>query len=262
MIKKYLGLLRESMALQLSSEMAYKGNFFIKLIAVGLVDIVSPLLMLLIYTQTQGIPGWNLMEILFFQGTLFMIFGISHMFIYGVPYEIMDMIRTGNFDKVLIRPYNALLYTMTTSIDFDGFSEFAVGLFLIIFSSIKLNLALSGNILIYLGFMFLAIIFQYASVIIVSSLAFLVVKSYALFDIYFNLLDLAKYPTSIYSNSMQFVMTFVIPIAIISFYPASVILKTINPWNIILITLSVLAFLGFSILLWNLAIRKYTSSGG
>jgi len=261
-IKKYCRLWKKTVALDLSSEMAYKINFFIKMFGIFLMDIISPLLALLIYNSTSGIPGWNLHEFFLFQGTFILVAGISHFFIWAIPYKVIDMVRTGNFSNVLIRPYNPLGYVTSTSVDFDGISEMIVGLFLTLYASSVLKIGLSINVLYYIFIILIAIVFQYSLVVIVSSLSFLVVKSYALLDIWSNFLDLGRYPSTIYSTSLRFFVTFLFPVAVSAFYPASALLRRINPLTILIAIFSVSAFFIFSLVLWNLAMKKHTSAGG
>ena len=108
----------------------------------------------------------------------------------------------------------------------------------------------------------IAFIFMYSLMVLISSLSFLFVKSLGLFDLLFKLTDVSRYPMNIYGFEMRLIFTFILPVAVISFYPASALLGTLNILNLALISMPVTAFLIFSIIMWNLAMKKYTSSGG
>lgn len=259
---KYPRLWIKHFALELSSEMAYKWNFIINIISLISLDFIGPLIALVIYTSTSGIPGWSLYEFLFFQGTLIFVLGVAHLMILGIPIAVVDMVRKGTLDKLLTRPYNVLLYVASSSIDLDGIAEMSVGLFLVIYTSIILNLHFSYLIFVYIFLVLVACLFQYALSIFISSLSFLFVKSHALLDLIGNLTDFARYPTTIFPGSIRFFITFLFPITISSFYPSEVLLHSLNLTNVISVVLAVIIFFLISLAAWTLGIRKYTSSGG
>lgn len=260
---RYSSLFKKTFALELSSEMAYKTNFLIKSFALITADLIGPLVMMLIYTNSSGIPGWSFEEFLLFQGTFIFVIGLSHFLLMMIPVHVIDNVREGTFDKILIKPYNPLMYLSFTSIDLEGLAEVFGGLFLIIYSFIKLDLNLfSLNTIFYIFLILMAFVFLYGCFILMSSLAFLFVKSFGLFDLFFKIMDVARYPINIYEGGMRFLFTFIIPIGIVSFYPASVLLKELSVISVGSVLVIILLFLVFSIWMWNKAIRKYTSAGG
>ena len=68
-MNKYLSLWIKNLELELAGEMIYKMNFFIKTVALIFADIIGPLVTMLIYANTSGIPGWSFHEFILFQGT-------------------------------------------------------------------------------------------------------------------------------------------------------------------------------------------------
>lgn len=258
----YLKLFLETMKLELSSEMAYKWNFFIKSISLIIADIIGPLIAMLIYSTTSGIPGWSFEEFILFQGTIIFVLGFSHFLFVVFPFSVINNVREGTFDKILVKPYNTLLYLSSTSVDIEGLAEVFLGLALIIWAGVKLDITIGINALYYLIIIFFALIFQYALMVIIASLAFIFIKSYALIDLFFKLSDLARYPLNIYNSELRFFMTFIFPIAIVSSFPANALLHGLSLINLIKIVLPVFGFLIITLFIWEYAMKKYTSSGG
>ncbi len=91
-----LKIIKRAMILRISEDLAYKWNFFIKFIAVMLQDFIGPLVILLIYTTTAGIPGWSFHEFILFQGTLTLVLGLGHLFAVMIPVEVMHNVRQGD----------------------------------------------------------------------------------------------------------------------------------------------------------------------
>jgi len=262
-MKRYFKLFFKSWALEISSHMAYKANFLTKMLAIMLMDIVGPLVILLIYTNTAGIPGWSLAEFILFQGTLTLVFGFAHGLIVMMPVRVLEDVRNGHFDKHLVKPFNTLKYFLFSSADIDGFAEIFVGLILVSWAFFKLELTVfSVNFLIYLALIVVGIMFQYALFILIGALTFLFVKSWALFDILFTLEGFARYPLNVYNTGIAFFLTFVFPIAISAFYPVEALLRGLTVINMLKIVIPVLIALVVSVWAWNVAIKKYSSAGG
>ena len=255
-------LWKRAISLEISRHMAYKANFFIKIFAVMLMDIVGPLVILLIYNTTPGIPGWTFEQFILFQGTLTLIFGIGHVFFVMIPIQCIHHIRNGTFDMFLTKPYKPLTYLTLTSPRIDGIGEIIVGFGLIVWSFIKLQLGFGINFWFYIGFIILALMFEYSVHVLTAALSFLVVKSWALFDILWRLKMFGRYPTSIYSPALQMMLTFIFPIAIAAFYPVKVLLKGVQSMSMLWVIVPVLAFFAIVMLLWKKAMTNYTSAGG
>ena len=73
------------------------------------------------------------------------------------------------------------------------------------------------------------------------------------------------YPLSMYPESMQFILTYLIPVGWISFYPASAILGIGSAFNRLLVPFITLAA-GIAVMLiagayFNMGLRKYESAG-
>ncbi|MBW2969055.1 ABC-2 family transporter protein [Candidatus Woesearchaeota archaeon] len=263
MIKKFLSLEKKSILLALASDMAYKTNFYIKCFALVLADFIGPLMTILIYTTTLGIPGWTMFEFLFFQGTLILVFGFGHAFAIVLPYEVIDCIRDGEFDQYLVKPFNTLLYLISRSFELEGLAEMAAGFVIIVYSMIMLKSSIfSFNFLLFIVLVLVGCMIQIAAMIFISSIAFLAVRSDALMDLFFKVSDFARYPLSVYSFGIRFFLTFLFPIGVSSFYPAVVFLKGASFSFLASVLIPSVLFVMFSVILWNISMKSYTSAGG
>jgi len=259
---KFLKLVFRNFIFALEGDLLFKANFFIKILSAVVGDIIAPLVALLIYTNTPGIPGWTLYEFFLLQGTLILTLGIVNVFVIGLPGRIMDLIEDGDFDNYLIKPYNTLMYSISRSFDLDAIPEILVGLTIIIYSLSNLDLNLGINLMIYLLFILSAIIVQASGLIIIAALSFFFVKSSALMELYHRLLTFARYPTSIYSFPIRFFISFIFPVALASFYPAKALISGLEPNITVIMLFSVMVLFLVSLMLWEFGMRKYRSAGG
>ena len=260
---KFFRIQKKAVGMSISSEIAYRMNFYIKCFAMVLSDFIGPLLTLIIYSTTLGIPGWTLHEFLLFQGTLILIFGLGHAFVLVFPYEVMHAIREGEFDKYLVKPYNTLLYMIAESFEIEGLAEVGIGIVIIAYSMAKIGISVfSLNFILYLVLVVAGFVVQAAMMTFISALAFLFVRSEALMNLYFKISDFVRYPINVYAIGIRMFLTFLFPLAVSSFYPADVLLRGATPVLMLEILAPVAVFAVIAVLLWNIAMKRYTSAGG
>jgi ABC-2 type transport system permease protein len=260
---KYFSLAAKTAQIYLNKELAYKVNFIITMFAMMVGDLVGPMIALIIYSTTIGIPGWTLEQFLLFQGTLITVYGIGRALTGNFFWIAFEAINRGEFDKFLLKPYNSWLYLMTMSIDWNGFFESVLGIIIIAYSVMKLQIQVfSFGFLVYLMLMAAGILFQFAIITLITAGSFIAVKNESLVLLYMKLADFARYPLTVYGVGLQFFLTFLFPVAVSSFYPVEALLRGMSITGIASVVLPVLVFFAASIYVWNRVIRKYTSAGG
>ncbi|MBI4447934.1 ABC-2 family transporter protein [Candidatus Woesearchaeota archaeon] len=262
-MNQYFKVFWRNLILEISREMAYKTNFLIKCLAILVIDMVPPLVAMLIYKTTPGIPGWGFEEFLLFQGVLIFVLGLNESLFMRMLNIVVEAVKSGTFDMTLVKPFPPLVYITFGSINLNGFAGILVGASVIAYSIWKIGISLlSLNFMVFLLMVLLAIIFQYGIVILICAFAFLFVKSHALYDIYSSIMNFARYPLSIYDSSLSFLLTFIFPIAVSSHYPAEALLKGLSLKWIVGVTLPVTIFFILCLLCWRYAMKKYSSVGG
>ena len=97
---------------------------------------------------------------------------------------------------------------MLGSFDFPGLAEIFAGLVIIVVALVNLGLGWTWYYIPFVIFILLAVLFQSGVSILISALAFLFIKSWALFDVWFHLVNFARYPAVIFSVAIRFFYTF------------------------------------------------------
>ena len=262
-MNKYLRFWMKTFTMAVSEDLAYKWNFMIKCFALILVDFIGPLIAILIYTTSAGIPGWSFEEFILFTGTVTFVLGVGHAFMFGMPWRTIDAVRLGEFDRFLVKPMNTLALMSLSAWDLEGFAEIAAGLVMIIWAGIKLAGVISlGNFMLYLLLLFAGIVFVYASMVLIGATSFLVVKSFGLFDIFFNVTKFARYPLNVFGLSTRVIFTFIFPLAVAAHYPTTALLHGMATLEVIKVIVPVGLFLIVSLIAWRIAVKKYSSAGG
>ena len=75
-----------------------------------------------------------------------------------------------------------------------------------------------------------------------------------------NVSDFAKYPTSIYNKGVKFILDYIIPFAVLAYFPTLVLLKGDVKVLFVSVAITVVLFL-LSMIVWRIGIKNYKSSG-
>src|SRR6266568_1200341 len=101
----------------------------------------------------------------------------------------------------------------------------------------------------------------YSLWILVISAAFFVVKVDNLSFLFVSIFDAARWPSDVFRGVLRAVFTFVVPLAIMTTFPARALLgKDFGPLDGIAALAGAVAFAGFARLVWLRSIGRYTSA--
>lgn len=188
--------------------------------------------------------------------------GIDHLLTDNLWNFGHNIVRKGEFDKYITRPVNSLFYIVSETIQVDAIGELIVGMGLVIRSVIALEIMPSiTQILVFILLLpFTALI--YTSIkIITASFAFWIKKSGNIIYIFYMLNDFAKYPVTIYNFAIKLILTYFVPFALTSYYPASYLIKGENLWSLMKVFIISIVFVVAALKVWNVGVSKYESAG-
>ena len=95
-----------------------------------------------------------------------------------------------------------------------------------------------------------------------AAVAFWIKSSGFIIQMVYGMNEFAKYPTTIYSNFIKLIVTFIIPFAFTGYYPCLYFLTGENPvFNIGCTVFISIIFLGISLAIWHKGLSAYESAG-
>jgi len=258
-LKVYVKIIR----IYIMSGLEYRGwrlVFISNMIGIVLDTISIPL----IFLRFGSVGEWTMERILFIYVLASTSYGFAKIFCVGFEDFPWKMVRSGDFDRVLLRPRS--LFTQITGFYFRiGRIPWAVtGLSAIAWLMFRLNVtinffnitvlicALIGGILMYTGIF-----------IITAGIGIFTVKGLDwIFIFTSNSRQVAKCPIDYLPKLIRGVLTFVIPMFVISYYPASLVCGWGESAFTGLLALPTgIAFLFLSTLIWKIGVRHYRSTG-
>jgi len=172
------------------------------------------------------INGWSFPQVVFLYGLGLISHGFEDMFFIHNR-GIENCILRGEFDRILLRPMGVFFLFNTGTFNLVGFYDIIPGVIMFIYACGMLNFVFTPENIFYLVIVTVSGTFIRGALLIVSgSVAFWTKKSQVLVDTDLVLMDrTTSYPLTMYPKWFQWLFTFVIPLAFITFYPVSGILK-------------------------------------
>ena len=205
--------------------MEYRVNFLIGASSTVSEQAAGLLMVWVVMRQIPNLSGWSFYEILLVYGLVVLAKSINHMFADNLWTIGHDYIRSGGFDRFLVRPINPLFHLLADRFCHDGVGNFAVGLTLTVIALRTLDVVVTPLTVLYLVVVVLSggVIFISLNLITCTT-AFWIVESIPVTRMVFELHEFAKYPLSIYQRGIGLLLTWLIPYGFASYYPASYLL--------------------------------------
>ena len=248
--------------IRLQRNMAYRADFIIGLVITVLNAAGGPVFQFVLFTNTKGYPGWNLTQVILFQGMALIFAGIRGMLFGNVFANVTTMSWRGDFDRLLILPHKPIKLLLSSGFDLGSIGILLTGLCLTVGAGIKLNVTVNAlDILLVLAGIFCGLLLYMAFLIFYCTLLIMVTRNDRIEEIINALFSFSGYPLEIFPRVMSVVLSTVLPFMVIAYFPSQVLLGRATA-SIVPGMLACFALFGLSLWLWNLKLKRYTSVGG
>jgi ABC-2 type transport system permease protein len=248
--------------LSIQRSMAYRTDFIIGLIISLIFTSAGPIVLYLLFTQTSGFPGWNLDQILLFQGVLMLTMGINNTAFGEVRNNAINIMRIGDFDRYLTKPYSSAGLILTRGFSLNHIGTILAGLTIVCIMLIRLEIDLGIlQIGLFLLFLLFGTLFHISLNLLFCGTVIVLVNMGQLNLVITNIFRFASYPTEIFPSVFRGIFIFALPIALLAYFPSQVLLNRLD-LNMLYGVLGGCFLLFISIRFWKLCIKLYTSAGG
>ena len=255
-----------SIILYIKSRLEYRHFFWTSILSIFLLQFARFGLLWVILNRFKLINGWNIYEVGFLFSLWLIAHGITTIF-FRQLWSFDRYVQRGELDKYLLRPYSLLLQLSSSRLEPIGLGDLTPGIIIFIYSVNGLNIDFTFLKGLFLSSVILgAVLIETSIALVVATLSFWLVKTRSL-NLLFSETEehIIRYPISIYSKPMILIISFVIPLAFMNYFPSQVFLGRsdyiFSPalgymTPIVGITLFLIA-----LKFWNFGIRHYQSTG-
>lgn len=221
----------------------------------------------IIVDRFQPLSGWGFEELAFLYGLGLLSHGLVVVFFiptWGTEFAVLR----GEFDRLLLRPMNVFFQFVTGYFNFIGLIDLIPGVTIFAYASHMVNFSWGFGNIVKLALIVIGGTLIRASIYtIIGAIAFWTKRSQNLIYMAVSTLErTTMYPLTIYPQVIQAVLTFLLPIGFISFYPAEQFLGKSNslelPLGMAIWTPAVgLVCFAVAYVVFRYGLQKYESAG-
>ena len=243
-------------------QLEYRKAFIISVIGSFLITFLLTISVYFLFEEFNQIGDWTFYEVAFLFGMVFLNFSLSEMFLRGLDH-FDNVIKNGEFDRILIRPQNALLQSTCMEFDFSKIGRMVQCICVIVIALLNINI--DWNL-----FRVLVFVLMNLGCFIIFLGIFILKASFCFWTVdgleFMNILaeggkKVAQYPIDIYAKWFRIFFTFIVPFGLVNYYPVLYLFGKVDNFYYGFIPICTVIFLIPCICVWKIGVKHYESTG-
>jgi ABC-2 type transport system permease protein len=232
---RYLRLMAVFLRISFEEDAAYPANFFISVFHSLLNLMVGVVGLWVLFGQIESVHGWNLASTLALLGVYLTVSSLRSLFIGAGLESLAGMdgeIWKGTFDFTLVRPLNTQFLVSVRKWRLFALFDLFLGGCVLAAALWRLDAPLMPvQALAFMLALGAGLVILYSILLIFAALVFWSpeVLFTWIFDSFFSL---ARYPLGMYPGWLRLVLTWVIPVGVITTFPAEALTGSLSGWSL------------------------------
>lgn len=249
-------------SINVRSMMQYKTSFFLTVLGQFLVSFQVFLGIFFLFQRFSRIGDFSYSEVLLCFSCFLLCFALAEMFARGFD-SFSGMVRQGEFDRILVRPRNEVLQVLGSKFELTRVGKILQAFFMFAYGITQSQVDWDFFKIVTVIFMLIGGTAIFSGLFMVyAALCFFTLEGLEFVNIFTDgAREFGRYPFGVYGKKLLLFTTFVIPYALVQYYPLLYILGRKNSVFYIFLPLVSCWFLLPCRLLWQFGVRHYKSSG-
>lgn len=251
------------------SQTRYRVSFALDAFGVALGNVIEFVVFALAFGAFGSIGGWSLWQVAFVWGLSETAFGTMDLVFGGFdPAGFSQHVKRGTFDQMLLRPVGLVTQVLASEFALRRLGRIGQGLAIFVFAGLGAPVAWTPDKLLYLPLVYAgAVAFYGALFVFGATLCFWTTESLEVVNIFtYGGTTMAGYPMHIYTDVVRRFFTFVVPTAVMIYYPALYFFDAPDPTGMpVAARFAAPAvgalMLGLSLIAFRFGVTKYQSTG-
>ena len=249
-------------SINVRSMMQYKTSFFLTALGQFMVSFNVFLGIFFMFMRFSSGEGFSYSEVLLCFAIILMEFSIAEMFARGFDC-FSGVVRSGEFDRIMVRPQNEIIQVLGSKFELTRIGRMLQAVVMFVYGISKSDISWSFPKILTVIFMLIggASVF-FGLFLVYAALCFFTLDGLEFMNVFTDgAREFGKYPIGIYGEKVLLFTTFVIPYALIQYYPLLYLLGHRTSAFYIFLPLFACLFLVPTMLFWKFGVRHYASSG-
>jgi len=260
-MKKYIKIYKEAIKISFSAAIAYRVNFLLNMLITLISNIVLPMITIMIYGAGASFNNWSMYEVLLIQSIFTISNGFSSVFFNGIVWKTMDEVREGTLEITLIKPVNCMLYLMASTFSIDGIGVILGGTVFFYISIAHIGQITALMWLEFLIFFIMGLFVMVGMELLMAATSFKWVANSRIPEMYNSFIRFGYYPQNIFNRSIILITSYIMPVAMIGFYPASALLG-LTEKRMFFSIIPCILFMLIGMYIYQYMVRQYEGVGG
>lgn len=244
------------------SIMQYKLSFVLMFIGRFLVSFSGFVSLAFLFSDFTDIKGYSYSDVLLCFSIMQMSFSLAECF--GSSFKVFSgIIRSGEFDRMLLRPRSPILQVVGTKFEIGRLGALITAIVTLVIGirGSEMDWGLS-NVLTLLFMIFGGTMLFIALFLVEAAFCFFTIADGGILNMLtYGAKEHGKYPMDIYGKGIMNFCTYIIPYALVQYYPLLYLLGKTDRWWYALYPFGAVLFLLLSYALWRYGMRNYKSTG-
>ncbi len=260
-MRRALAVLRAQLRASISLAAQYRLDFVVEGLLALLWMGVTLVPVYVVFGTRPSVAGWTFPETLLVIGWFIALKGFLEGTIAPSLTNVIEHVRKGTLDFVLLKPVDAQLLISLSKIEPWKVIDLlgAGAIFVYAFRQIGHSPSL-GQVLLAGVLLLAALAVLYSIAILVVAIAFFAVRVDNLLYLFQSIFDVARWPSSVFRGTLAIVFTWVLPLALMTTYPALALLGRLSMQTALGALAGTAVFTLAARLVWKVSIGKYTSA--
>lgn len=261
-VRKTFKLYFHYISIIIRSRMQYKTSFFLTALGQFLVSFNVFLGVFFMFQRFSAVKGFTYSEVLLCFSIVLLEFSLAEMVARGFD-AFSGMVRNGNFDRVLVRPRNEVLQVLGSKFELTRIGRMLQAVVMFVYGVVKSDVHWTVSKVITVIFMLLGGMAIFSGMFMIyAALCFFTLEGLEVMNILTDgVREYGKYPFAVYGKRVLQFTTFVVPYALVQYYPLLYLLDRRSSPLYVFLPLWGILFLIPSYILWRFGVRHYKSSG-
>jgi ABC-2 type transport system permease protein len=218
----------------LSRELAFRGNFLVKVFVEVLWLGILVAFYRTVFARTSAVAGWSENEYFFFVGCFFAMNGLIETFFLENCNDFAELVRTGDLDFLLLRPIDEQFLITCRRIDWGTGPNVVMGAVVMLIALSNMHWAFDPlKVLTFFVTFACGVSIAYSFMLMLTALSVWLVRNQSLMEMWWLFMSLARYPKEIFNGTWAAPLgrffTFVLPILLVVNMPATAMVKVFDP---------------------------------
>ena len=250
------------LSMLLKSQLQYRASFFMTAAGQFLVSFTAFLGVYFLFSRFHSVEGFSFPEVLICFSVMLTSFSVTECFARGFD-AFPKLIRSGELDRILVRPKGVIFQVLTSQMEFTRIGRFLQAALMLGYAVPNCGVVWTADKILTVTLMIIGGIAVFTSLFVLyAGISFFTIEGLEFMNIFTDgSREFGKYPLSVYGETVLKFFTYVIPTALVQYYPLLYLVGRSDDRRLMLLPLTGFLFFLPCYGFFRYGLRSYRSAG-